>query len=278
MKRTILLSALFAVLAVLSAYMYFSSLEIKYRNMGETTQVVVADRTIAQGTLIRRNMLSIIQVPKAYVQPKAFISLNDLFDKDGRAVFVALASIEENEQILPGKVSDASKEVGIAYIIPDGQKAMAVSFDSDSSNIIAPGNRVDVLASIEYTDSKKLYHEAVYVIAQNILVLAVGNEYLGNRHANNTNSADQQAAASQSIITLSVGVEDAQIIFLAGEHGTLKYIVRPVGDNEVYKAKSIKMSDLITDIVQTQPSGSRSQGNAANQEEIMRLINTYSKQ
>ncbi|MDR3049890.1 MAG: Flp pilus assembly protein CpaB [Elusimicrobiota bacterium] len=281
MKKTILLSALFAVLAVLSAYVYFSSLEVKYRNMGETSTVVVANRTIAAGTLIRRNMLATMQVPKAYIQPKAFTSIDDLFDKDGRAVFVALSSIEENEQILPGKVSDASKEVGMSYIIPDGRKALAVSFDTDSSNIIAPGSRVDILASIEYTDARKQYHEAVYVIAQNILVLAVGNDYFGNRQPQqaNTNSIVSNGGDEQqnkSLITLSVSVEEAQIIFIAGEHGNLKYILRPVGDSELYKSKVIKMSDLISDIVQTQSPNTRS--GSANQEEIMRLINTYSKQ
>ncbi|MDR3243347.1 MAG: Flp pilus assembly protein CpaB [Elusimicrobiota bacterium] len=279
MKRTILLSAIFALLAVAISYMYFSGLEIKYRNMGDTAQVVVADRVIVQGTLITRDMLTTIEVPKAYIQPKTFSSIRDLFSSDGKAIYAALATIEANEQILPGKISDTSREIGISYIIPDGYKALAVSFDSDSADIILPGNRVDILASIQYSDSKGKVQESVYIIAQNILVLGVGSDYFGDRraqpNANNALGGSPQDTANNHVITLSVSAQEAQTIFISQEHGALKYIIRPVGDNAIYDAKVVKISDIVADIDLTKPVIKGNVG-GQNQAEIMKLINQYS--
>jgi pilus assembly protein CpaB len=249
MKKTVLTAIVFAILAAFFAYMYLSDLESTYRLMAEPVTVVVSAVRIPQGTVISREMLAEKKVPKEYVQPKAFASVNNLFTKEGAGVYISLNTFEAGEQIMSTKVSRTNSDTGISNIIPEGYKALAVNFDSESASVITPGSRIDVLSIIEYADTNNKFQESIYMIAQNILVLAVGNNYLGE-------AAEKNAEGSRSggTLTLSVKAEEAQIIMLASENGSLKYIIRPAGDNEIYDIRPMKMSDIIKDISKTVPS------------------------
>ncbi|MCL2799059.1 MAG: Flp pilus assembly protein CpaB [Endomicrobia bacterium] len=278
MKKTILLSVIFAVAASFFAYVYLSGLETKYKQMSEPVKVVVAAQRIAQGTVIGKNMLAEKNVPKEYVQPKVFEAVGNLFSKDWSPVYIALNTIEPGEQILSTKVSQTNQDTGISNIIPDGQKALAVNFDADSSLVITPGSRIDVLSIIEYSDGNKQFHQSVFPVAQNILVLAVGNNYLGSAKR----KGDDESSSGKGILTLAVSIEDAQAILLAGEKGILKYIIRPAGDETVTEIKPLKMSDIIKDISKTSYQSDIKKSaaeKAVNQsrKEALEIINKYAK-
>lgn len=279
MKKTILTAVIFAVLAVFFAYVYLSDLESTYKTMAEPVTVVVANQTITQGSVIKRDMLAEIKVPKEYMQPKAFSGINNLFTREGTAVYISLNTIEAGEQLMSTKVSRTNAETGITNIIPEGYKALAVNFDSESSNVITPGSRIDVLSVIEYEDNNNRYQDSIYMIAQNILVLAVGNNYLGMAAKRN----DEAGLEKGGPLTLAVTVKEAQTIMLAADNGSLKYIIRPAGDNEIYDIKPLKMSDIIKDIpraasVQKPVAGNRKEMMKAlneSQKEALEMINKY---
>jgi len=249
MKKTILIAIIFAILAVFFAYTYMSNLETTYRAMAEPVKVVVATQRIPQGTVIQRDMLAEKKVPKEYMQPKAFAGVNNLFTKEGVGVYISLNTFEPGEQIMSTKVSRTNADTGIANIIPEGYKALAVNFDSESSSVITPGSRIDVLSIIDYADTSNKFQESIYMIAQNILVLAVGNNFIGAVAKKN----DEGGRTSGGTLTLAVTVAEAQTIMLASDNGSLKYIIRPAGDNEIYDIKPLKMSDIIKDISKTVP-------------------------
>jgi len=279
MNKTTILALVFAVFAAFFAYMFLSDLQTKYRTMAEPVQVVVANQRIAQGAVIKKEMLAEKMVPKEYAQPKVFSGINNLFTKDGAAVYISLNAIEPDEQILSTKVSRTNQDTGISNIIPEGHKAIAVNFDSDSSSIITPGSRIDILSIIEYADNNKQMQQSVFMIAQNILVLAAGSDYLGAPKK----KKDEDSGSKSGVITLSVTIQEAQTIVIAAERGTLKYIIRPAGDNEIYDVKPFKISDIVKDISKTapaQPPQSAVDPKAAkaisqNQKEAMELINKY---
>ena len=272
MKKTILLAVLFALLAAFFAYSYLSDLETKYRTMAEPVKVIIANQRIPQGTTIEKYMLSEKLVPKEYIQPKAFGSISDFFTKEGAAAYISLNTFESGEQLTSTKVSLTNSDTGISNIIPDGCKALAVNFDSDSSSVITPGSRIDVLCIIEYADTNSKFQQSVYVISQNILVLAVGNNYLGSAKKD---SDDYDR--SSSVVTLSVTVEEAQIIMLASDSGSLKYIIRPAGDNEIYDIKPLKVSDIVKDISKSVPQKTAVQkaGASQSQKEVLEIISKY---
>lgn len=271
MKRTILLSAIFAILAAVVIFVYLSDLESRYKKMAEPIQVVVAVERIAQGSIINQKMITETTIPKEYAQPKVFGSIKTLFTKEGAANYIALNVIEPGEQILATKVSRTNQDTGIANIIPEGKKAITVSIDLESSNVISPGSRVDIMGIIEYADKNKQYQESAYVIVQNILVLAVGDKYLGSVSKKDENR-------EKGLITLSVSVEEAQKILLAQARGSLKYIIRPVGDTEINSIKPLNISEIVKDISKSEPKVITSvskQNLDNNQKEALALINKY---
>jgi pilus assembly protein CpaB len=272
MKRLILLSVLFASLTAILFYVYITTLKSKYASKEETVKTVIAKQTIIQGSLIKKNMLAEIDMPKKYRQPKSFNSIDKLFDKDGKSKYIALLTIEENEQILASKVSETNSGTGVSHIIPDGFKALPITFDKESASILKPGNRIDILSVIEYEDSAKKLQESVFIVAQDILVLTVGDNYMGSP----ARDKKQDYETNNHTITVATTVEEAQIILLAGEKGSLKFILRPIGDNETIDTKTLKMSDLGANI--SNPISRSQKENEHTKKEILELINKYSNQ
>ncbi|MDR3049840.1 MAG: Flp pilus assembly protein CpaB [Elusimicrobiota bacterium] len=270
MKKTLLIAILFAVLTALFSYLYLANLKNQYKSKDEPIQVVIANQPIAQGALIKKEMLSEIAIPKRYRQPRAFNSLDKMFSKEGKSVYMALAAIDEGEQILPAKVSDTNNETGIAHIIPDAHKALVINFDNENTSVLKPGNRIDILSVLDYSDNNNKSQESSFVIAQDILVLAVDDNYLGGSNQKKKDNDNAKGA-----ITAAVTIEEAQIILLAGEKGALKFIIRPIGDNEKINSKTIRMSDLAADISKSISRDSANQA-AQNKQEIMNIINKYS--
>jgi pilus assembly protein CpaB len=114
------------------------------------------------------------------------------------------------------------------------------------------------------------------VIAQDILVLSEGRNYIGAPPKKKND--DTQSDSASGILTLAVTVEQAQTIILAADKGRLKFIIRPSGDNEKYDAKPLKITDIIKDIsVSGQPvrqSASPKNFSRA-QLEALEMINKY---
>jgi len=268
MKRTVILAAVFAVFTALLVFLFFNGIDTKYKTLAEPVKVVVANQRIVQGTLIRPEMLALKEIPKEFVQPKAFINAAAMFTKDGAPMYIALNAIEPGEQILYTKVSQTDADTGVSSIIPDGKKALAVIFDNGSSGL-TPGSKIDVLSIINYADNNRQVNEAAYVIAQDILVLAVNENYLGAARKKD----DGDTGAKKNAVTLSVSIQEAQSILLAAEIGSLKFVIRPSGDNETDPVKAVKISDIISNVAKIQPKPAG--GQSASQKETLDIIKKY---
>jgi len=272
MKKTVLFAVIFALLAAFFAYMYLSDLEIKYRNMSEPVSVVVAKQRIPRGTVIQLYMIRERRVPKEYIQPKAFQNIKELFTGGNAAVYISLNTIEENEQILSTKISKINQDTGISNLIPESKKALSINFDMETANVLTPGTSIDIFSVIEYVGANKEVEESVFEVAQNILVLAVGDNCIG--------SPKKQDEDSQNlnVVTLAVSVEEAQKILVASKSGSLKYVIRPVGDAEISEIKPLKLSSVVKDKdikVAARDNGIKD-SRQINQKEILEIIRKYS--
>ncbi|GHT34411.1 hypothetical protein AGMMS49592_4220 [Endomicrobiia bacterium] len=271
MKKMMIFAVVFAIVAGLLAYIYMSKLEIKYKSMAEPVKVVVATKRILQGTAIQSNMIKEKEVPKEYVQPKAFQNIKDLFTSDGAAVCISLNTIEEGEQILSTKISGTNQNAGISSLIPEGKKALPIKFDMATSNVLTPGARVDIFSVLEYSDNNKESQESVFAVAQNILVLAVDNNYIGI--AKKQDKADD--AEDSGIVILAVSVEETQKI-LACSKGSLKYVVRPSGDTEISDIQPLKLSSIVKGTSKALPHQDHTKDKELkDQRKILETINKY---
>jgi pilus assembly protein CpaB len=274
MKKMIIFAVVFAVIAGCFTYMYMSSLEVKYKSMAEPVKVVVATKRILQGTVIEPHMIEEKKAPKEYMQPKAFQDIKDLFTGEGgSAVYISLNTIEEGEQILSTKVSKTNQDTGISNLIPEGKKALSINFNTGTSSVLTPGARVDIFSVLEYSDSNKEIQESIIAVAQNILVLAVGNKYIGITKKDKADADDDE---NSNNVTLAVSIEEAQKILLANEKGNLKYVIRPSGDVEISDIEPLKLSSIVKGVSKTLPPQNHPKNaKSANQKEVLEIINKY---
>ncbi|MDD5102561.1 MAG: hypothetical protein PHH62_06215, partial [Endomicrobiaceae bacterium] len=114
------------------------------------------------------------------------------------------------------------------------------------------------------------------VIAQNLLVLAVGNNVIGG-----INDIKQENITVNLPVTMAVSIIEAQQIMLAQEKGIIKIALRPSGDLTVNQIQPIKINDIFKDASKTVLKQSNSDMQTLkeiqkSQKEAIDIINRYS--
>ena len=276
MKKNIIIIFILAVLSSLFATLYLYDIGQQNKSMSEKVKIVVANQRIEQGELITASMIKEEFIPKQYVQPKCMSDIKDFYINNN-PIYISIAPFEEGEQISSSKVSSLASGFGLANTIPNDKKAITLLFGNQEVNgIISSGSRVDLISIVEYENKNHNYEEAACVVAQNLLVLAAGNDVIGT-----AKNAKEEIAVSVNIpITLAVSMEEAQKIFLAQEKGILKIVLRPTSDNSVQQNKIIKVNDICENAVgntKVQPVKQLSSEQQKRQKELNEIISKYSQ-
>ena len=114
------------------------------------------------------------------------------------------------------------------------------------------------------------------MIAQNLLVLAVGNDIIGSAKK----STEEITVSINIPVTLAVSLEEAQKIVLAQEKGILKIVLRASSDDKIQQNKIIKINDICENAVANTKTQSTRQQNVEmqkRQKELNEIINKYSQ-
>ena len=175
MKRTlILLMAL--IMAVMTTYLFYNytkGLNSKAQGVsGEMVKVVTAKENIPQGTEIIKDMLELTEVPKSTIQPDAAKTINDVAGK------VAIVDIKQNEMILSHHVREVDHVRYLAYKIQPGYRAVTITAritGETVANLIEPGDKVDVIFSIDGNSSFLLVNVPVLAVDQGRFFICDGN-------------------------------------------------------------------------------------------------------
>lgn len=202
------------------------------------TAVLVAKQDIPVGALIDSRMLGSAIVPNQYVQPQAATSL------DRVAGMITIASISKGEQVIlsklkaPEKEMTSEREENLAQVTPPGKRAISIVADNIASlsGMIKPGDYVDVLAAVQApvkgANGQITNKASVVPLFQNILVLAVGTNMAGATAAS-SRYAEQNNSGDNSLITLALDPEEANLIAFVQEQGKIRLIMRSLNDNKV---------------------------------------------
>ncbi len=208
---------------------------------GADTTVVVAKQDIAARTTITVEMLETTTLPKNALPSGAFTDQKVVIGQ------VARIPIYKGEPMVQGKlVAQASKtDLGLSYIVPPGQRAMAISIDKviGAGGLLRPGDRVDVLGVVSVastTTTSSSSDKQVITVAQNIEVLAVEqalenqipvsaeDQSAGRNVGTPVQQHDAQPAAT--VVTLALTPQQAQQLLLIDAQGKLRLTVRAPGD------------------------------------------------
>jgi pilus assembly protein CpaB len=274
-NRRILLLALVA--GIVAAILVYATLSRSSESAGgaggaaSMVPAVVAKQDIPARTKITSDMVEVRQVPS---DTRGELAYTDVSQVVGQITRYPIATSEE---VLSTKVvslqSVAKTGDSLSYVIPEGKRAVSIQVDQviSSGGLVLPGDYVDVMGvfNVKFGSGDQETTEDKYfsrIILQNIEVLAVAQTVVdtapeagtttdttGETTTTGAESTDSQRVRTTDVApepkastaTLSVTLQEAQLLFLAEENGVLRLAVRPYGDAEVQDIPFVAETELI---------------------------------
>ncbi|MBP1750240.1 MAG: flp pilus assembly protein [Deltaproteobacteria bacterium] len=199
----------------------------------ETVDVAVAGIDMTWGTVMEKSMVKTAQYLKKSLPPGYFTSASSL---EGR---VLIRPVKANEPIFESALAPSSiKSGGMAAVVQPNKRAMAVKVDKvvGVSGFIYPGNRVDVLVTLQQSGQDK--GAITKTVLENILVLASGVDV--------EKTGKQERATQVDVITLEVSPEEGEKLALASTEGKLQLALRNYSDTTEVFTKGTTIPVLLT--------------------------------
>jgi pilus assembly protein CpaB len=136
-------------------------------------------------------------------------------------------------------VTSNEERKDLSQLIVPGFRAVTVRVSRNGSGIglVRPGDYVDVVVVLGPMSAPE--SKSSIVLLQKILVLAAGNDTSQNRDEKKPNLSDEES------ITLSITLEEAQLLSLAEDKGKLTIAVRPPSDSQINNAVADRSFDSI---------------------------------
>lgn len=254
MKKVVLFAVIAALCAGALLYFYLGKLETQKQVKIEYDSVVVAAADIPAFTPITADMVSLKQIPMGYAHPLAAHSINDVVG------FVTKSDIIAGEEIYTSKLKQFGQtDSGLAYVVPEGMRAVTVAVDDISgvAGFLQPGDYVDVLtyttATVQTTKTEQNADgtlqttqtaqtvSTTVVAAQNIRIVAVGKSLTPVSAV----AADGTAAPSYGSVTLLLTPEDAMRVMQGSKGGVIALILRASGDHAQNREKPVVNDTLL---------------------------------
>ena len=216
--RAVIISMIIAGLAVLLVWSFVNQQKTSILELSKAQKVVVANQDINELTVINETMLRIDSVPNTYVQPGTFANIQDIVG------LVTTVPIKKGEQVLQNKVLFEETQRELASRVSKGKRAITIPINpvTGIGRLIKPGDRVDILSSIDYGRGDREKRE-VKTVLQDILVLATGRRVIASIPTEMVKDPitgkdvkkDLRTDASYGTVTLETSPEEAQaIVFL----------------------------------------------------------------
>lgn len=169
-SRAFTLSLVVAGLAMFMVYAFLENKEAEYKEkFGQESSVVIAKVDINEMEIIDDRKIEVISVPQKYLAPGHFKVPENIHNT------IASVPIKKGEQITRPRVTYPGERSGLSRQVSIGKRAMAIKVSGDQavSKLIKPGDRVDVLAMIDYA-AGRLDRKKIITVLQDVFVLSTG--------------------------------------------------------------------------------------------------------
>jgi pilus assembly protein CpaB len=204
----------------------------------DAVPVVVAVADIPWGTQLKPEMMKTSPYLRESLPNGHFTASADLKDR------ISVVPLKANDPITEHKLAPTSiKTGGVAAVLEKGKRAVAVRGDKviGLAGLIHPGNRVDVLVTIEDPQKKE---EKTKTILENIMVLATGTEVQKN---------EKGEPSPVDVFTLAVSPEEAEILSLGAAQGKLQLALRSVTDTQTVLTTGVTIPKMLTALSPSNP-------------------------
>jgi pilus assembly protein CpaB len=111
----------------------------------EMAPVVVANASIPARTIITPDLVRVQQIPVQAIHPLATHSVEEVIGK------VVRTEMSADEPVLTNKLFLQRGESGLAFMVPEGMRAVSVGFTEiiGSGGMVTPGDHVDIIGVFE---------------------------------------------------------------------------------------------------------------------------------
>ncbi len=229
------------VLAMLAAVFYLMVLTSKEKALSadyEKAKVLVARADIPERTVLKEDMVDVLEVPRKYMQQDSFeIKTNS--DMKLIVNLVTRTRVPKGNQVTQSSLVSLSPESGLSVKIPPGYRGAMLPIEPEMKILIKPGDRVDVLVTFEAMMNDGRKEKVTATILQNVLVIAVGTNLGQGMNAKQFKSAQATeektaAFAEKATVSLALNPNEAQYLALALKQGDPTVIMRGLGDVEMH--------------------------------------------
>jgi pilus assembly protein CpaB len=227
-QRALVSALLLAIVGVTLLLLHVRKFE-REMSGGEHVELLMAIKPIARGVVITDDMLSTRSVPIAYVEDRAI--------KAGERSKVlgiqAATTLSAQQTLMWTDLAILTEDRDLSSLVQPGKRGVTVRAstgdDTRGNALIRPGDYVDVIATM-LTEGDLSKDKASVVLLQRILVLAVGFD---TDLVATADPKGRPSAQSDKLLTLSLNLQEAQLLALAIEKGRLSVAVRNPDDQSV---------------------------------------------
>lgn len=251
-KKLLIAAMLVGTFAALLFFLYAAQMQEREQELrADEVAVVKASREIPAGTPLTKDRITTELIPKRFLPPTALMK-SDLELYVGQNV---ASNIKEGAMILASDFSVVEAARTLSGRIPAGERAMSVPVDAVSgvSGLLRPGDRVDVLGTFPVGTQDEVIPEAggresvgyvTMTLLQNVTLLAVGQEISDVA----SSEAQRQQRGAYSTITMSVTIDEAELIVIAQTRGKLNMLLRNREDLEIGSVKRKTLRQVLQDL------------------------------
>lgn len=186
-----------------------------------TVGVLVASSNIEPGKPVTPDMVRWQTWPKSTVD-STFLT-RDANPNPDQIVkgTVARAPILTGEPLTNTKIVHSDAAGIMAAMVSPGMRAVSISItvESGAGGFILPNDRVDVMLTVQVSDSPKAF--ATHTVLHNVRVLAVDQTYQQDK--------DQKSVLAKTA-TLELSPQQAEMLDAAAATGAVSLALRPLGD------------------------------------------------
>jgi pilus assembly protein CpaB len=209
-----------------AAYQYLDGMPNRARAI-ETVPVVVASKDLTFGTKLDNEHLNLVQFPKDAIPRGTYASVDSVLGQTSKVFLVT------GEPILASKLSSVGG--GLSVLVRPSMRAISVEVDQVTgvSGFVLPGDRVDVLVTVENAAGSNV--AVTKTALQNAEVLAAGvtTDEKGKRHI------------TTQTVTLLVDPTGAEAVALGLAQGQIHLVLRNPVDTEVVKVEAMNTRTVL---------------------------------
>jgi pilus assembly protein CpaB len=247
--RAFSLALTIAALAMFMVYTYVEDKETKLTEAyGVLETVLVAKRDIKALELLDDTKVQARAVPKKFVNPGYFNEMKAIENT------IATVPIMKGEQISKPRVTYPGAKTGLSRQVSVGKRAFAIGISARQavSKLIKPGDRVDVLAALDYTSGRK-DRQRTKTILQDVIVLSTGKSMTnaipiyGVKTPTEIRKMNANVYEKYNTVTLELDPYQVQkLIYILVYSGNKPFLaLRNNNDKKIVRIKSTDIFDVL---------------------------------